>query len=94
MSESIEQIDLIPDSEKLENIPPFKVGDLVMMRAKLLRLKRFHKYPKNDVGLVLEVKKGKIEWLVDIHWQKFTPRGKCILRHSRLKKIRVKKNVE
>jgi hypothetical protein len=94
MSETMEQMDLIPDSEKLENVPPFKVGDLVMMRTKSLRLRRFHKYPENDVGLVLEVKKGNIEWLINIHWQKFTPRGKCILKHSRLKKVRVKKNVE
>ena len=94
MSESIKQLDLIPESEKLENIPPFEVGDLVMMRTKSLRLKRFFKYPKNDVGLVLEVTKGHVEWLVNIHWQKFIPRGKCILKHSRLKKVRVKKNVE
>ena len=94
MSESIEQLDLIPESEKLENIPPFEVGDLVMMRAKSLRLQRFFKYPKNDVGLVLEIKKGSVEWLVNIHWQKFTPHGKCILKHSRLKKVKVKKSVQ
>ena len=94
MSETMQQMDLIPDSEKVENVPPFKVGDLVMMRTKSLRLKRFFKYPKNDVGLVLEVTKGHVEWLVNIHWQKFIPRGKCILKNSRLKKVRVKKNVE
>ena len=94
MNEIVETTDLIPDSEKLENIPPFQVGDLVQMRAKALQLVRFYKYPANDIGIVLEVKKGNTEWLVNVHWQKFIPKsGKSVIKHSRLKKVRTKKHV-
>lgn len=95
MTEQNKQQKEIPDIEKVEIIPPFQPGDLVMMRAKALRLVRFHKYPENDIGLVLEVKPNNMgEWLVNIHWQKFIPKnGKCVIRHTRLKKIRNKKNV-
>jgi len=83
----------IPDIEKVLSNPPFQTGDLVMMRAKALRLTRFHRYPDNDIGLVLEVKPNSHgEWLVNVHWQKFIPKnGKCIIKHTRLKKIRKKK---
>jgi hypothetical protein len=96
MNETVEAIDLIPEEERIENIPPFQVGDLVMMRASALRLDRFCRYPKNDVGIVLELKKNNMgEWLVNIHWQKFVPKnGKCIVKHSRLKKARARKNVQ
>jgi hypothetical protein len=95
MNEIVEVTDLISEEERIENIPPFQVGDLVMMRASALRLERFYRYPKNDVGIVLELKKNNIgEWLVNIHWQKFVPKnGKCIVKHSRLKKARARKNV-
>lgn len=84
----------IPDIEKVEIVPPFQLGDLVMMRSKALQLIRFHKYPENDVGLVLEVKPNSMgEWLVSVHWQKFIPKnGKSIIKHTRLKKVRKKKS--
>jgi len=86
----------IPDIEKLEINPPFQTGDLVMMRAKALQLVRFHKYPENDIGLVLEVKPNHHgEWLVNVHWQKFIPKsGKSVVKHTRLKKVRKKKIYE
>lgn len=96
MNEIVETTDLIPDSEKIENIPPFQVGDLVQMRSKALKLTRFCKYKKDDVGIVLEVKKSNIcdDWYVNIHWQKFIPKsGKSVIKHTRLKKIRIRKNV-
>jgi hypothetical protein len=94
MNETIELNDLIPLSERVENIPPFEVGDLVMMRAKALKLTKFYKLPPNDVGIVLELKKGNTEWLVNVHWQKFIPKsGKSVIKHTRLKKVRIKKNV-
>jgi|688.fasta_scaffold333810_4 hypothetical protein len=94
MNEIVETTDLIPDSEKIENIPPFQVGDLVQMRSKALQLARFYKYKKDDVGIVLEVKKGTNEWMVNVHWQKFIPKsGKSIVKHTRLKKVRIRKNV-
>lgn len=77
-----------------EEIPPFQVGDLVMMRAKALKLIRFYKYQEDDIGIVLELKKGSSEWLVNVHWQKFIPKsGKSVIKHTRLKKIRTKKYV-
>jgi hypothetical protein len=88
--------ELIPDLERVEDIPPFQVGDLVMMRAKALKLIKFYKLPEKDIGVVLELKKSKCcdEWLVNIHWQKFIPKsGKSIIKHTRLKKVRTKKNV-
>ena len=87
------EIPEIPEMERVEVTPPFQTGDLVMMRAKALRLTRFHRYPDNDIGLVLEVKPNSHgEWLVNVHWQKFIPKnGKCIIKHTRLKKIRKKK---
>jgi hypothetical protein len=93
MSEQIELEDFLPKDEKINNIPPFQTGDLVMMRAKALQLARFCRYPDNDIGLVLEVKRNSHgEWLVNVHWQKFIPKnGKCIIKHTRLKKIRKKK---
>ena len=94
MNEIVEINDLISESEKIENIPPFQVGDLVQMRAKALQLVRFFKYPEGDVGIVLELKKGNAEWLVNVHWQKFIPKsGKSVIKHTRLKKVRIKKNV-
>jgi hypothetical protein len=94
MSEQTEFQDFIPENEKIQNIPPFQIGDLVMMRAKALRLVRFHRYPENDIGIVLEAKQNSIgEWLVNIHWQKFIPKnGKSVVKHTRLKKVRTKKN--
>ena len=96
MSEQEKPCIHIPDIEKVEIIPPFQPGDLVMMRSKALQLVRFHKYPENDVGLVLEVKPNNTgEWLVNVHWQKFIPKsGKCIIKHTRLKKARHKKKYE
>lgn len=96
MDETVETTDLIPEEERIQNIPPFQVGDLVMMRASALRLERFYRYPKDDVGIVLELKKNNMdEWLVNIHWQKFVPKsGKCVIKHSRLKKARARKNVQ
>lgn len=87
--------ELIPEMEKaVEEKPPFEVGDLVQMRAKALKLTKFWRLPPNDVGIVLELKKGNTEWLVNIHWQKFVPKsGKSIVKHTRLKKVRIKKNV-
>jgi len=77
-----------------EEIPPFQVGDFVQMRAKALQLVRFYKYEKDDIGVVLEVKKGNSCWLINVHWQRFVPKsGKSIIKHNRLKKLRVKKNV-
>lgn len=94
MNETTETIDLIPETERIENIPPFQVGDLVQMRSKALKLVRFFRYPKDDVGIVLELKKGTDEWLVNVHWQKYVPKnGKTIIKHSRLKKARARKNV-
>jgi hypothetical protein len=86
----------IPDIEKVLSKPPFQTGDLVMMRAKALRLIRFHRYPENDIGIVIEVKSNHTgEWLVNIHWQKFVPKnGKSVVKHTRLKKVRIKKNYE
>lgn len=85
---------LIPQFEIVEEKPPFQVGDLVMMRAKALKLTKFYRLPPNDVGIVLELKKGNTEWLVNVHWQKFIPKsGKSVIKHTRLKKVRVKKNV-
>lgn len=86
---------LIPEMEKAsEEVPPFQVGDLVQMRAKALKLTKFWKLPPNDIGIVLELKKGNSEWLVNIHWQKFIPKsGKSIIKHTRLKKLRTRKNV-
>jgi hypothetical protein len=87
----------IPEIEKVEIIPPFQVGDLVQMRAKSLRLLKFHRLPDNDIGIVLELKKCQHsdEWLVNIHWQKFIPKaGKSIIKHTRLKKVRKKKIYE
>lgn len=86
----------IPEIEKVDIVPPFQPGDLVMMRSKALRLVRFNRYPENDVGLVLEVKTNNVgEWLVNVHWQKFIPKnGKCVIKHTRLKKVRKKKNNE
>lgn len=83
------------EKETKEEIPPFQVGDLVQMRAKALQLVRFYKYPPNDIGIVLEVKKGTNEWMVNIHWQKFIPKsGRSVIKHTRLKKVRMKKNVQ
>lgn len=95
MSEIKDQTNLVPEMEKsIEESPPFQVGDLVQMRAKALQLTRFWNYEKGDVGIVLEVKKGKSEWIVNVHWQKFIPKnGKSIVKHSRLKKVRFKKDV-
>lgn len=86
----------IPEIERVEIKPPFQTGDLVMMRAKALRLIRFHRYPENDIGIVLEAKQNSMgEWLVNIHWQKFIPKnGKSVVKHTRLKKVRIKKNYE
>lgn len=86
----------IPDIERVEIKPPFEPGELVMMRAKALRLVKFYHFPENDVGIVLEVKpNGLGDWLVNVHWQKFIPKkGKSIIKHTRLKKIRKKKNYE
>jgi len=82
------------EKETKEEIPPFQVGDLVQMRAKALQLVRFYRYPPNDIGIVLEVKKGNSEWMVNIHWQKFIPKsGKSVIKHTRLKKVRTKKHV-
>jgi hypothetical protein len=82
------------EKEPKQDLPPFEVGDLVQMRAKALQLVRFYKYQKDDIGIVLEVKKGNTEWLVNVHWQKFIPKsGKSVIKHTRLKKIRMKKNV-
>jgi len=82
------------EKETKEEIPPFEVGDLVQMRSKALQLVRFYKYPKDDIGIVLELKKGNSEWLVNVHWQRFIPKnGKSIIKHTRLKKVRFKKNV-
>lgn len=94
MNETTELTDLIPKSERIENIPPFEVGDYVQMRSKALQLIRFHKYEKDDIGIVLELKKGNTEWLVNVHWQRFIPKGgKSIVKHTRLKKLRIKKDV-
>jgi hypothetical protein len=86
----------IPDIEKVEIKPPFETGDLVMMRSKALQLVRFRKYPENDIGIVIEVKPNNMgQWLVNVHWQKFIPKsGKCIIKHTRLKKVRKKKIYE
>ena len=48
MNEIVEINDLVPESEKIENIPPFQVGDLVQMRAKALQLVRFYRHEKDD----------------------------------------------
>lgn len=85
---------LIPKDEMCEEIPPFQVGELVQMRAKALQLIRFYNHEKDDVGMVIEVKKGRSEWLINVHWQRFIPKsGKSIIKHTRLKKVRMKKNV-
>jgi hypothetical protein len=85
----------IPEIERVEINPPFETGDLVMMRAKALQLLRFYKYPKDDIGIVLEAKQNSMgEWLVNVHWQKFIPKsGKSVVKHTRLKKVRKKKNL-
>ena len=95
MSEQEKPCIHIPDIERVEIIPPFKPGDLVMMRSKALQLIRFHRYPENDIGVVLEVKSNSMgEWLVNVHWQKFIPKsGKCVIKHTRLKKARNKKSL-
>ena len=51
MNEIVETTDLIPDSEKIENIPPFQVGDLVQMRSKALKLTRFANIKKTMLVL-------------------------------------------
>lgn len=75
--------------------PPFNVGDLVMMRKQHLKLRKFLFYPKEDVGIVLEMKKKNDFWLVNVYWQKYvSKKGKCLIKHHRLKKIRAIKNDE
>lgn len=59
---------------------PFNIGELVKMRSKDLYLVKFNHLPKEDIGIVVDVKKSEKDqniWLVFVHWQKYrTKSGK------------------
>lgn len=76
------------------NTPPFEVGDLVQMRSKDLKTHKFQHFPRNDFGVVISVKKPSItylqDWLIEVIWQRY--KRKTMIKHRRLKKVRIKKN--
>lgn len=57
---------------------PFQVGDFIKMRSCALKLLKYLRLPKNDVGVVTGVslsnsyRGGKRMWLVHVHWQQLS----------------------
>jgi hypothetical protein len=89
------------EAETKETKPPFQIGEFVVMRSCALKLVRFSNYPKNDIGVVLNItqKNKKLidaPWLVTVYWQKHKPknRSSSLIKHTRLKKLRIKKNAK
>ena len=74
---------------------PFQIGDIVQMRAKDLKIIKFRKFPPNDFGIVIVIKKQKYSsyWMVKVLWQKYITKKISNIKHVRLKKVRVKKDV-
>jgi hypothetical protein len=89
--------------EVIEQKPPFNIGDLVVLRAKDARLQKYSHLPKNDIGVVIDIKQNKstkwsyaenkvvpdIRWHVFVEWQQYEPRsGTFKCFDRRLKKVR------
>ena len=81
---------------------PFKIGDLVMLKSKDKKLVKFLHLPKDDIGVVIEIKKScsysiyNPVWIAAVHWQKYkTKKGDTpTYKIKRLKKARIKKVYE
>lgn len=89
--------------EIIEQKPPFNIGDLVVLRAKDARLQKYSHLPKNDIGVVIDIKPSKTtkwcykqnkvvpsgSWHVWVEWQQYEPRsGTFKCFDRRLKKVR------
>lgn len=72
-----------------DKTPTVNIGDLVVMRAKDLKLKKFGNYIPDDLGLVVELFQSTSyhkKWYAMVAWQQFKSGSPQKLLAYRLKK--------
>lgn len=72
------------NSDDSAGSPSFKLGDLVKMRSSTLSIRKYYGFNKQDIGVVVDVKRNILQtkWLISVYWQAYKSKsGKSTLAH-------------